>query len=371
MKGKYLVFLMGLICSILWITTTAAQQVEEGSCINLFDGESLYGWHVVGNGNWGVKDGQITLTEGDSGFIASTAQFADFELKVVMRVSGQGSASVAFRTPLTGYTQEEGGGVVFLLAGEPNAAFSEIRVRALGDSVQAFVNGQEVFAKVTRSLGHIAIQLQKYHRDKRGPKLEIKEVTLRPIGMRALFDGKSLDGWNIIPDRKSIFSVVDGALNIKDGNGQIETAEVFRDFILQLDIISNGEYLNSGVFFRGPVGVFWKGYEAQVRNQWVRDDRTKPVDFGTGGIYGVNPARKVVSNDHEWFTMTIVCYGNHMAVWINGFQVSDFTDTRPIDEGGDGKNGYVPTAGTIHLQGHDPTTDLSFKNIHIQEYKAK
>ena len=35
----------------------------------------------------------------------------------------------------------------------------------------------------------------------------------------------------------------------------------------------------------------------------------------------------------------------------------------------DGKRGYVPEAGTIHLQGHDPTTDLSFKNIQIQEYK--
>ena len=58
-----------------------------------------------------------------------------------------------------------------------------------------------------------------------------------------------------------------------------------------------------------------------------------------------------------------------MAVWVNGYQVSDFTDTRPVSPDANGKAGYVPGPGTIHLQGHDKTTDLSFRNIVIQEYK--
>ena len=33
-----------------------------------------------------------------------------------------------------------------------------------------------------------------------------------------------------------------------------------------------------------------------------------------------------------------------------------------------GSTSAVPEAGTIHLQGHDPTTDLSFKNINLQSY---
>ncbi|MCC6143404.1 MAG: DUF1080 domain-containing protein, partial [Candidatus Hydrogenedentes bacterium] len=110
------------------------------------------------------------------------------------------------------------------------------------------------------------------------------------------------------------------------------------------------------------------GYESQVRNQWLKDDRTKPVDFGTGGMYGVQEARKVNSTDGEWFSKTIIANGNHFAVWVNGLLVSDFVDTRPISEESDGKNGYVPAAGTINLQGHDPTTDLSFKNMNIQVY---
>lgn len=368
MKKGYAHLLLCCMAAVLFAGFTAAQTVAEGQWIQLFDGESLYGWNAVGNGNWTVKDGQIELTEGDSGFIATTAQFADFELSATLRVTGQGSGSIAFRAPASGHVQEEGGGILYLPASDRDADYSVITVRALGNDIQATINGQAVEAPASRAIGYVAVQLQKYHRDRRGPKIEVKEVKLRPLTLRPLFNGQDLDGWNILPDKKSVFSVLDGALNIKDGNGQIETAETFRDFILQLDIISNGEHLNSGVFFRGPVGVFWKGYEAQVRNQWARDDRTKPVDYGTGGLYGLNPARKVVSSDHEWFNMTISCLDNHMAVWINGYQVSDFIDTRAVSPEGDGKNGFVTAAGTINLQGHDPTTDLSFKNINIQTY---
>lgn len=368
MKKMRLATLLFCLVPALFAGAATAQDAIEGKWINLFDGESLYGWNMVGNGNWSVKDGQIELTEGDSGFIATTAQFADFELTATLRVTGQGGGSIAFRAPASGHVIEEGGGVIYLPAGERDADYSVVNIRALGGDIQATVNGQPVEAPATRAIGHVAVQLQKYHRDRRGPKIEVKEVKLRPLGLRPLFNGQDLGGWNIIPDKASVFSVIDSAINIKNGNGQIETAETFRDFILQLDIISNGEHLNSGVFFRTPVGVFWKGYEAQVRNQWAGDDRAKPVDFGTGGLYGINPARKVVSTDHEWFTMTISCLDNQMAVWINGIQVSEFTDTRAFSDESDGKNGYVNTAGTINLQGHDPTTDLSFKNINIQTY---
>ena len=67
----------------------------------------------------------------------------------------------------------------------------------------------------------------------------------------------------------------------------------------------------------------------QIWNGWKDDDRTKPVDYGTGGIYNRQEARKVVSTDNEWFTMTVVAHGNHIATWVNGYQTADFTDTRP------------------------------------------
>ena len=121
-----------LFCmGILLAGAASAQNAGEGQWINLFDGESLYGWNMVGNGNWSVKDGQIELTEGDSGFIATTAQFADFELTATLRVTGQGGGSIAFRAPASGHAIEEGGGVIYLPAGERDAEYSVVTIRAL------------------------------------------------------------------------------------------------------------------------------------------------------------------------------------------------------------------------------------------------
>lgn len=360
---RAMTFVLG---ALIALAAPAMAQVAEGSWINLFNGEDTFGWTEFGDAAWEVKDGVLTAETGAGGWLASTAKFQDFELEAELTLSS-GTAGIVVRGALDGHPSENGSGVVTISGGDEA---QKVSVIAKGGDVTATVNGKAVEnIGAANPRGHIGIQYHHRHGEKARPKLAVKSIKLRPLGLKPLFDGKSLDGWNIIPDRKSKFAVIDGALNIKDGNGQIETAGTFRDFTLQLDVFSNGEHLNSGVFYRTPAGVFWKGYESQVRNQWVGEDRTKPVDFGTGGNYGNQPARKVVPSDKEWFTKTIVADGNHCSVWVNGYLVSDFYDHRPAAKDADGKNGYVSEAGTINLQGHDPTTDLSFKNINIQEYK--
>lgn len=362
--GMLFVFAFCVCVSICGFT----QDVAEGQWIQLFDGESLYGWIVFGDANWSVQNGILTASRGTGGWIATTSSFADFQLYAKLKVSGEGSAGLVFRSPLEGHYTENGAGAIILNAGGEY----EVNVRAVGKEVSATVNGSPVEGLNVNNLkGRVGILYHRYHDKKKPAVIEVQTVQLKPLQLKSLFNGKDLTGWNILPGHKSVFSVVDGALNIKDGGGQIETDGVYKNFLLQLDIFVNGDKLNSGVFFRGPKGVFWKGYESQIKNGWLGNDRSKPVDFGTGGIYGVQESRKVVSNDKEWFTKTIVCDGNHMAVWLNGYLVCDLLDTRPVHPEGDGKNGYVPSAGTIHLQGHDPTTDLSFKNINIQVYPDK
>lgn len=355
------------ICAAVTLAHGArAQQVEEGQWINLFDGESLFGWTAFGDGEWKAEDGSLVCADGTGGWLASTCQFKDFELIAKIKVKDDCSTGLVIRGGLEGHPSENGSVVITL--SEPKGSEPPVReviVKAVGDSVTATIDGQPVDGlKPGRAKGYIGVQ---YHHNNRA-KVEISELKLRPLGLAPIFNGQNLDGWNIVPGHASKFQVVDGAINITDGNGQIETANVYKDFMLQIDIISNGEKLNSGVFFRGPVGVFWKGYESQVRNEWRRENRDQPIDYGTGGNYGNQPARKVVSTDGEWFTKTIVCEGNHAAVWINGYLASDYWDTRPVDAEANGKAGYVPGPGTIHLQGHDPTTNLSFKNINIQVY---
>lgn len=352
------------------LLATGAASAAEGSWINLYDGESTFGWTNIGNVAWSVEDGVLNGEDGDGGFLVHNATFKDFELSATIKIDGPGSLGLAVRAPMEGNTAENGGASVYIENEERKGEWHEVTVRAKGSNISATVDGEAVEGlSASNDRGHIGIQYHRYHKSRgRGPVISVKELKLRPLQVEPIFNGENLDGWNIIPDHQSEFSVSDGELHIINGNGQIETANFYRDFLLQIDVISNGDHLNSGVFFRGPQGIFWKGYESQLRNEWQRDDRTKPVDFGTGGIYGVQETRKVVSSDHEWFTKTIVANGNHMAVWINGYQVSDFFDTRPVSPEHDGKNGYVPEAGTIHLQGHDPTTNLSFKNIGLEDY---
>ena len=66
--------------------------------------------------------------------------------------------------------------------------------------------------------------------------------------------------------------------------------------------------------------------------------------------------------------MTVTAAGPHLATWVNGIQVTDFTDTRAPKESA--REGYRAKAGVISLQGHDPTTDLSFKQVRIGELPA-
>lgn len=347
--------------------TVAAQNIDQGQWINLFDQETSFGWTNIGDATWEVKDGVLTSTGGTGGMLATTSQFSNFELTAKIKISSGGSTGLVFRSGIAGHPTENGSSVVWISKRKnEKSEWQEIRILTLNDKLSVTIDGKDAGRDAhlgDNSKGYIGIL---YHHNG-APKVEVSEVKLRPIGLRAIFNGKNLDGWEAIPDKASKFSVIDGAINIEDGNGQIETKEVFKDFVLQLDIISNGTHLNSGVFFRSPPGVFWKGYESQVRNQWSGDNRSKPIDYGTGGNYGNQSARKVVSTDGEWFSKTIVADGNHSSVWINGYQVSDFTDTRPVNRGSNAKEGYVGEAGTINLQGHDPTTNLSFKNINIQK----
>jgi hypothetical protein len=201
----------------------------------------------------------------------------------------------------------------------------------------------------------------------------VSDIKLWPHPLETkLFEGKNLDGWKInTADPKRMSSKWEvtkgGELSLKNGPGDLVTEKEFDNFVLQLECKTLGKALNSGVFFRCIPGQYQNGYEAQIHNGYRADDRTKPIDFGTGAIYRRVPARKVVSNDNEWFTMTVVADGKHIATWVNGYPTVDWTDERKENE--NPRQGFRAAKGPISLQGHDPTTDILFRNIRIAEIK--
>ena len=147
------------------------------------------------------------------------------------------------------------------------------------------------------------------------------------------------------------------------GPGCLELPGLYRDFILQLDVTCRRPLSNAGVFFRSRPGDFLNGYEAQVFNGCVDGDPAKPAAWATGAIDDRQNARRLVSRDGEPFTMTVVAKGNHFATWVNGVQVTDWTDDRPPHD--NPRRGLRLEPGTIQLQAHDRNTDVEFGNFRV------
>lgn len=358
--------------------TLTPKQVADGWVL-LFDGESAFGWTAVESPGGQkpelvVKDGSLVVS-GTGGGIRLDTQLRYFDLTGEYRSTDKACQFVT--APMTD-RGEKSSGIQMSAELVPGDGGGWVRFAShFGtDTTETFSrDGQE--AGVTAPGWGLprpsdTVQIRVEPPKSAAATVELRNLKLRPLAMGRLFKGKDLTGWTpFTGDAKrsrSKFSVTPaGELSVKDGPGDLQTEKQFDDFVLQLDCKTNGKALNSGVFFRCLPGQYQQGYEAQIQNSYLADDRTKPVDFGTGAIYRRVKARKVVSNDDEWFTMTVVARGPHLATWVNGYPVVNWTDDRkPADNA---RNGLYTKKGPISLQGHDPTTDLLFRNIRIAELK--
>ena len=360
--------------------TLTPDEIADG-WILLFDGETKFGWQATSDADWTVSDGVLSVSQGAKGLLCTTSDFADYVLKVDFRAPAATNSGVFLRTPLEPTTpavdcyelniaapdvspfatgslvaRQKATGTV-----EPGR-WHTFTVKAVGGRFTVAIDGQQVldyFDEKPLPRGRIGLQFN-------SGQVEFRNVKLKPLGLESMFNGRDLTGWEEFPDKPSKFSVTpEATIRVQIGPGQLEWQGQVADFVLQLDILSSGKHLNSGIFFRCIPGEFWQGYESQIQNGYRDGNRADPIDCGTGGFYRRQNARKVVSDDFEWFTKTLVVSGDHMATWINGYQVSDWTDTRAPNE--NPRQGLRLQGGTISIQGHDPTTDLSFRKLRIAE----
>jgi hypothetical protein len=102
-------------------------------------------------------------------------------------------------------------------------------------------------------------------------------------------------------------------------------------------------------------------------NGCYEQDPAQPARYSTGAIDDRQLARRLVSRDLEPLTMTVIAAGPHIATWVNGWQMTDWTDTREKHE--NPRQGLRLEAGTIQLQAHDPETDIEFRQVKIAELK--
>jgi hypothetical protein len=332
------------------------QEVADGWLL-LFDGETTFGWKIDGAAE--VKDGVLVLGEGAKPAVAyPTTNFgANWELSI--QLAGPALIHHPMALPIQ-HPIDLTEWVTYTLKYEADT-------RSFGSSHPKLTTTAGPRPKGSEGATFCI------EKDAEKP-VRIRSVKIRPLVTKPLFAGKNLDGWKVnMADPKRVASkfevTKDGELSVKNGPGDLVTEKEFDNFVLQFECKTLGNGLNSGVFFRCIPGQYQNGYEAQIQNAFVDGDRTKPKDFGTGAIYRRVPARKVVSNDREWFTMTVVADGRHIATWVNGYQTVDWTDDRT--EGENPRQGFRAAKGPLSIQGHDPTTDLLFRNIRVADLPAK
>jgi len=362
----------------------STDQIQDG-WISLFDGDSLFGWKAVSQADWKVVDGEIRVSQGERGLLRTTTQFDDFEMTLEFKTDHRTNSGIFLRTspspknvisdcfelnianPLD---HEFSTGA---LAGRAKCdleidtqAWNHFRILADGSKIKVWLNDQKAVEyddPEKLGSGYIGLQFN-------SGRAAFRNIALKPINTTALLDGVSLNGWNTDQKLESEFKITEaGELQILNGRGQLESEKQFGDFVFSTLCKTNAEGLNSGVFFRCIPGELMNGYESQIQNQFKDGDRSQPVDCGTGGIFRRSNARRVNADDKQWFAKTIIATGPHVSVWVNGYQVTDWTDQRKPDP--NPRRGLRLEKGTIMFQGHDPTTDILLKNIRAKEISPR
>jgi hypothetical protein len=178
----------------------------------------------------------------------------------------------------------------------------------------------------------------------------------RSDGWISLFDGQTLSGWRA-SENPATFRVENGEIVVHGPRAHLfydgpVMNHAFSDFELKADVMTRPS-ANSGIYIRTafqPTGWPSHGYEVQVNNShsdWRR----------TGSLYAVQDVREA-GRDNEWFTIHTIVRGRHVEVMVDGRQTVDYTE--PV--------GSVTrlTGGTIALQGHDPGSEVHYKNVMIR-----
>ena len=140
-------------------------------------------------------------------------------------------------------------------------------------------------------------------------------------GWTTLFDGSSLDGWNVLGDAN--WALEDDAVRADSGRGFLVTPRSYGDFELTLEFWVD-EPANSGIFVRCADGESVRddnSYEVNIFD--TRPDQT----YRTGGIVHFAAPTSVIHTAGRWNSYEIRAEGTRLTVRLNGTQTVDMNDS--------------------------------------------
>lgn len=327
--------------------------------LQLFDRETVFGWRGVNPSS--VRDGKLIIEPAD-GMPRTSSQFADFQMSVRYRLSAGGEAELRLRTNPRGTQVGRDYLRVELEHGE-----HEMTIHCEGQKLSSWAADQTDIIETVETInplkpdslpriGYVGIRVNK-------GSLELLNLQIRPIGQEPVrYQSGSPEHWDQSGLGAAEVTEFEGYSRLAGGPGYLASRQQFDDFILRIQARTPAD-VNSGVFFRCIPGESLNGYESQIHNGFLEGDRHRPSDCGTGGIFRRVDARRIVATDDEWFEKVIVACGGQISVWVNGIQVTDWSDQRAPHP--NPRRGRRLEAGPIMLQAHDPGTILDFKHLSV------
>jgi hypothetical protein len=186
-------------------------------------------------------------------------------------------------------------------------------------------------------------------------------------GFIDLFDGKSLKGWTMVPERPNGYFVENGMLvSAPDYKGNLFTNAEFANFILRLEFRFT-EGANNGIGIRAPLSgdAAYAGMEIQILDHdAARYAKIQPWQRH-GSVYHLIPAKPGPIERTEWNEQEITANGSHITVKLNGAVITDgdlasIKDPDLVEK----HPGMKRASGRIGLLGHE--SRVEFRNIRIK-----
>ena len=189
-------------------------------------------------------------------------------------------------------------------------------------------------------------------------------------GFIPLFDGKTLEGWQIAGQKGVGYLAKDGEIVCPaDGGGNLFTTKEYSNFVLRFEFRLE-EGANNGIGIRAPLegDAAYAGMEIQILDDGAERYRgkLKPGQYH-GSIYDVVPAKQCCRKPvGEWNSEEITADGRHITVKLNGETITDanldsITDPAVLKK----HPGLARKSGHIGLLGHG--TRVEFRNLRIKE----
>lgn len=353
--------------------------VEPGF-VPLFDGRTLAGWSVQEGppSAFRVEDGTILVDEAANfpAWLRSEKQYENFDFRCDFFLKGWMNSGVYLHAPEHGRNtwvgmkinifhqadrepRPESVGSIFPVV-PPRAInvknkgeWNSLRVLMEWPRLQVWMNGTVVQDLDVETVPELRYRLRRGYLgfESLSYPIRFRNIRIRelPPGeiWETLYDGpEDFAKWQI-GSGKPTFDPR-GAILRGDGNGQLATREIYRDFVLHL-YIRGVRYHNGGVMFRsipGSQGGRGQSYEIQLHD-------VEGAHYATGSLYSIKRATYPRIEPEKWFLFQLVVQGRRCLVRINGDNVLEYEGLENVE------------AGRIELQAHDPGRWIEYKQVKI------